>query len=108
LHSGVWATAVWDSAQIATSTAKNLISTPFVANGTGHEMLALYRARSAKVEAGFAGQTPSFVPRSRSNLFERARDLFAKPLKLWRIMRYGTAIIQSYQTVCQIRGAKCT
>jgi hypothetical protein len=82
LHSGVWATAVWDSAQIATSTAKNLISTPFVANGTGHEMFALYRARSAKVEAGFAGQTPSFVPRSRSNLFERADDLFVKPLTL--------------------------
>jgi hypothetical protein len=54
--------AVWDSAQIATSTAKNLISTPFVANGTGHKKFVLYRTRSAKVEAGFAGKNGFVCP----------------------------------------------
>src|SRR5260370_33176801 len=39
----------------------------------------VHRARSAKVESGFAGQTSSFVPRSRSKLLKRAHDLFAKP-----------------------------
>src|SRR5204862_3860113 len=49
--------------------------------GTGHKKRARMprvpqaRARSAKVEAGFAGQTPSFVPRSRSQ-FMNERMIF--------------------------------
>jgi len=60
-------------------------------------MFALYRARSAKVEAGFAGTNAFVCPEIALQSFERAHDLFAKPLTLRRIMRYGTASIQSYK-----------
>jgi hypothetical protein len=42
-------------------------------NGKAHE-----RARSAKVEAGFASDRA---------LITKTHNLFAKPLTLWRIMR---------------------
>jgi hypothetical protein len=43
LHPGVWAIAVWDSAQIATRAAKSLILIPSLANGIGHEMPELQK-----------------------------------------------------------------
>src|ERR1700704_5059315 len=69
-------------------------------------MLALYKARSAKVEAGFAG-TPSFVPRSRSNLLKE-RMIFSPNRS-----HFGGSCARNrehsvIQSVCQIPAAKCT
>jgi len=43
----------------------------------------LARAQSAKVESGLRPIAVQFI--------ESAHDLFAKPLTLWRIMRYAAA-----------------
>jgi hypothetical protein len=76
LHSGVWATAVWDSAQIATSTAKNLISTPFVANGTGHEMLRSIERDRQKWKPVLRDKRPR-LSRDRALIFLKERMIFS-------------------------------
>jgi hypothetical protein len=52
------------------------------------------------------GQNAFVRPEIALQSFERAHDLFAKPLTLRRIMRYGTASIQSYKVFA--RFLKCT
>jgi len=43
LHSDVWATAGWDSVQIAANTAKSLISNPFMANAASSWKMPVLR-----------------------------------------------------------------